>query len=186
MPVDLNDIPSRMDKVLEIVSGEISSIRTGRASSALVENINCNVYGGTQRLKVVELGTIATPDPGTIIITPWDPSILGEIRNSIQAVNAGLTPIVDNQFIRIFVPSLSAERRQEYVKLLHKHLENGKVMIRQIRHDKMSDIKRSAEAKEMSEDDRFRMEEELQKLTDKYVEKIDEMGKKKEEELLAI
>lgn len=186
MPVDLSDIRPRMEKAFEVVRNEVSSIRTGRATSALVENIVCLVYGGTQRLKVVELGTITTPDPNTILIQPWDISIIGEIKQGIEAANVGLVPIIDGQVIRIAVPSLSAERRQEYVKLLHRHLENGRVMVRQVRHDKMVDIKRAAEAKEFSEDDRFRMEEELQKLTDEFIGKIDEMGKRKEEELLLV
>lgn len=186
MSIDLDDIRPRMEKAVEVVRSEVSSIRTGRATSALVENIVCSVYGGTQRLKVVELGTIATPDPATITITPWDVSIIGEIKQGIEAANVGLTPIVDGSLIRISVPSLSAERRQEYVKLLHRHLENGRVMVRQVRHDKMVDIKRAAEAKELSEDERFRMEEELQKITDEFVEKIEEMGKRKEGELLLV
>lgn len=184
--IDLSDIRSRMEKAFEILRGEIASIRTGRATSALVENIVCTVYGGTQRLKVVELGTIGTPDPGTITITPFDASVIGEMRSSIQSSGVGLTPIIDGQLIRIAVPSLSTERRQEYIKLLHRHLENGRIMVRQIRHDKMADIKRDFDAKELPEDDRFRLEEELQKITDEFVEKIEALGKKKEEELLAV
>lgn len=184
--ISLDDIRPRMEKAFEILKGEVSSIRTGRATSALVENIPCSVYGDTQKLKVVELGTITTPDPGTITIQPYDQSIIGEIRQAIQVANVGLNPVIDGQLIRIGVPSLSAERRQEYVKLLHRHLENGRVMLRQIRHDKMADIKRDFDAKELPEDDRFHLEEELQKITDEFVGKIDELGEKKEEELLAV
>lgn len=174
-----------MEKALEILRSEVSSIRTGRATSALVENIVCSVYGGTQKLKVVELGTITTPDPGTIMITPWDGSIIGEIRQGIQGANVGLTPIIDGPLVRISVPSLTTERREEYVKLLHRHLENGRIMIRQIRHDKMAEIKRAFDGKELPEDDHFRQEEELQKITDEFMEKIEEMGEKKETELLS-
>lgn len=184
--MDLSDIRPRMEKALEIVRGEISSIRTGRATPSLVENIICPVYGGTQRLKVVELGTISTPTPGTITIAPWDVSIIGEIRTGIQVANVGLTPIIDAEIIRIQIPPLSQERRQEFIKLLHRQLENGRVMIRQIRHDKMIDIKRAFEAKELNEDEKFRLEQDLQKLTDEFVEKIEEIGKRKEAELLAV
>lgn len=184
--IDLVDIRPRMEKALEILRSEVSSIRTGRATSALVENIVCSVYGGTQKLKVVELGTIGTPDPNTITIQPWDVSIIGEIRQGIQGANVGLTPIVDGEVIRIAVPSLTAERREEYVKLLHRHLENGRIMIRQIRHDKMAEIKRAFDEKELPEDDRFRLEEELQEITDEFIEKIEEMGERKEAELLAV
>lgn len=184
--VDLVDVHPRMEKALEVVKNEISAIRTGRATSSLVENIVCSVYGGGQRLKVVELASITTLDPGTIMITPWDASIAGEIRQSIQSANIGLTPVLDSGVVRISVPPLSAERRQEYVKLLHRHLENGRVMIRQIRHDKMAEIKTSFEEKELSEDEKFRLEEDLQKITDEFVVKIDEMGEKKEQELMTV
>lgn len=186
MPVTFDDVRPRMEKALEVVRGELTTIRTGRASTAIVENIPCLVYGGTQKLKVVELAMLSAPDPGTITVTPFDVSIIGEIRNGIQAANVGLTPIIDGNVIRIAVPPLSAERRQEYIKLLHHQLENGRIMVRQIRHDKMIDIKKTEEAKEISEDDRFRLEEELQKITDEFVGKIDEIGEKKEEELRGV
>ncbi|MDP3955573.1 MAG: ribosome recycling factor [bacterium] len=184
--VDLSDIPPRMEKAFEVIRNEISSIRTGRATSALVENIICSVYGGTQKLKVVELGTISTPDPGTIAIQPWDASIIGEMRQAIQAANVGLTPIIDSEIIRISVPALTAERREEFIKLLHRHLENGRIMIRQVRHDKMADIKRAFDGEDLPEDDKFRLEKELQEITDKFMGRIEEIGEKKEAELMAI
>lgn len=183
--VDLSDIRLRMEKTLEVLRGELSSIRAGRATPSLVENIICPVYGGTQKLKVVELGTITASDPQTIIITPWDVSIIGEIRQGILAANVGLNPIIDGEVIRIAIPPLSIERRQEFVKLLHQQLENGRIMIRQIRRDKMVEIKKAFEAKELNEDEKFRLEQDLQKITDEFIEKIDQMGKKKEGELLS-
>ncbi|MFZ5366220.1 MAG: ribosome recycling factor [Patescibacteria group bacterium] len=184
--MDLSDVSPRMEKALEIIRAEISTIRTGRASPSLVENIVCSVYGGSQNLKVVELGMISASTPGAITIKPWDVSIIGEIRSGIQAANVGLTPIIDGEIIRIQIPPLSQERRQEFIKLLNLQLENGRVMIRQIRHDKMIDIKRAFEEKELNEDEKFRLEQDLQKLTDEFVEKIDEMGEKKEKELLTV
>lgn len=184
MPVTLDEVKPKMEKSFEILSTEVSSIRTGRATSALIENIVCLVYGGTQKLKLVELGTITTPDATTIVVQPWDASIIGEIRQSIQQANVGLTPIVDSSVIRVSVPSLSAERRAEFVKLLHRHLENGRIMIRQIRHDKMSEIKRAFEAKELDEDQRFTLEKELQEITDGFVEKVEGLRERKEAELL--
>lgn len=184
--VDLADIRLKMEKALEVLRGELSSIRIGRATPSLVENIICPVYGGTQKLKVVELGTITASDPQTIIITPWDVSIIGEIRQGILAANVGLNPIIDGEVIRIAIPPLSIERRQEFVKLLHQQLENGRIMIRQIRRDKMVEIKKAFEAKELNEDEKFRLEQDLQKITDEFIGKIEEMGKKKETELLAI
>ncbi|PIU03670.1 ribosome recycling factor [Candidatus Shapirobacteria bacterium CG08_land_8_20_14_0_20_39_18] len=184
--MNLTDIRPKMEKALEILQGELSSIRTGRATSSLVENIVCSVYGGAQKLKVVELGMIGVLDARTITITPWDNSIVGEIRQGILAANVGLMPIIDGAVIRVAVPALTLERRQEYIKLLSRQLENGKIMIRQVRHEKMADIKNSFENKEMGEDEKFRLEEELQKVTDEFVNKIDEIGKKKEEELLTV
>ena len=184
--IDISDIHARMEKAFEVLKNEVSSIRTGRATSSLVENIICPVYGGTQKLKVVELGTISTPDPGTITIQPWDASIIGEIRQAIQAANVGLTPIIDSEIIRVSVPALTAERREEFIKLLHRHLENGRIMIRQIRHDKMTDIKRAFDDEDLPEDDKFRLEKDLQGMTDEFMGKIEEIGERKEAELMAI
>lgn len=186
LKMDTVDITPKMEKVLEILKSELATIRTGRASVALIENLQIPVYGGTQKLKVSELGLLGTIDANTLTIQPFDPSIIGEIRNGIMAANLGLTPIVDNQIIRISIPPPSAERRQEYVKLIHKHLENARIMIRQARQDKMQEIKRSGENGDISEDERFRFEKELQNLTDKFVEMIEEIGEKKEQELLNI
>ncbi len=184
--MDFSDVREKMEKSLEIVCGEIAGIRTGRANPALVESLVCSVYGGTQRLKLNELAMISAPDPKTIVIQPFDASIIGEIRQGIEKANLGLVPVIDGEIIRIQVPSLSMERRQEFVKLLHGQLENGRVMVRQVRHEKMVEIKRAFEEKALSEDEKFRLEEELQKITDEFVGKINEMGEKKEAELLQV
>jgi len=186
MPIDLDNVRPKMEKALEFLRGEISSIRTGRATPALIENIICSVYGGTQKLKVIELGTLSSFDPQTIAIQPFDLSIISEIKKGIEMANVGLNPIIDGQIIRVAVPALSTERRQEYVKLLKKHLENVRVMIRQVRHEKMAEIKTAFETKEIGEDERFNLEKELQKITDEFIEKIDQMGEKKEAELLSV
>jgi ribosome recycling factor len=186
MSVDFVETREHMQKALEIIKAELTSIRTGRAQPAIVENIVCAVYGGTQHLKVIELGQINAPTPGMIVIAPWDTSIIGDIRQSIQASNVGLTPIIDGDVIRIQIPPLSQERREEFVKLLRQQLENGKIMIRQIRHDMMSKIKRDFDEKLISEDENFRSEQDLQKITDEFVKQIEEMGEKKEAELMAI
>ncbi len=184
--MDLASTQLQMQKALEIIRADLGSIRTGRATPALIENVVVTVYGGTQKLKIMELGTIAASDSKNIVITPFDPSIIEEINKGIQTANVGLTPVLDGEVIRISIPPLSEERRQEYIKLAKQKLETGRVMIRQIRHEIMSEIKRSFEAKEISEDDRRRQEEELQELTDRMVAEIDELGRKKEEELVQI
>jgi ribosome recycling factor len=179
----LGDIPERMQKVLEYVKQDVAQIRTGKATPALVENIVINAYGGTAKMKIVELATINVTDASTLVITPYDQSIIGDIRRDIIAANTGLTPVLDNQIIRIAVPMLTGERRAEYVKMLHKKLEDGRVKIRQIRHDKMSEMKKLFEEKTLIEDEKNKLEEDLQKITDKLMEEIERVGAAKELEL---
>jgi len=184
--MDLGDVPDKMGKTLDYVKTDVATIRTGRATPTLVENIVINAYGGTTQMKIVELAQVTVPDPQSLVITPYDQSIIGEIKRDIIAANIGLTPVLDNNLIRIAVPPLTTERRLEYVKMLSKKLEDGRVKIRQIRHDKMSEFKRLAEEGTLNEDDRHRLEEELQKLTDKMMEQIQELGDNKEEELTKV
>ena len=184
--MDETSIRARMTQVLESVSSDIASVRTGRATSAMVESIVCPAYGGTQRLKIQELGSINVSDPQSIVIDPWDKSIIGDIRKGILEANVGLNPSIDGEVIRISIPPMTTEDRVKYVKLLGTKLENGKVMIRQVRGDGMHDIKSVFEKKEISEDEKFGKEKKIQELTDEFVGKIEEMGKKKEEELLQI
>jgi len=184
--MDESSIRSKMQSTLDIVSSDIGGIRTGRATPALVENIVCPAYGGTQRLKVVELATISTPDPTQIIINPWDKSIIGDIRKGIVEANTGLNPSIDGEVIRIVIPSMTTEDREKYVKLLSGKLENGKVAVRQVRADEMHEIKNKFEAKEITEDDKFGFEKKLQEITDEFIGKIDEIGEKKKTELLQI
>ncbi len=172
--------------VEELVSADVAGLRTGRATSALVEDLRVAVYGGAQRLKVNELGTITTPDTQTVVIDPWDKSIIGEIRKGIEAANIGLNPSIDGEIVRITLPPMTTEDREKYVKLLHTKIENGRIMIRQIRGDSMKDIKDAYESKEVSEDEKFNLEKVLQKITDEFVERLERIGKAKEEEILQI
>lgn len=184
--MDLGDVLVKMGKVLEFVKQDVATIRTGRATPSLVENIIINAYGGTTKMKIVELAQITTPDPQSLLITPYDQSIIGDIRRDIIGANVGLTPVLDNNVIRIAVPALTSERRMEYVKMLHRKLEDGRVKIRQTRHDKMTELKRLAEEGELNEDDRTRLEEELQKVTDKMMAEIEAIGQAKEKELTTV
>jgi ribosome recycling factor len=183
---DVTQCNLSMQKSIDFFKTEIASIRTGRAVPALVENIVCNAYGGTTKLTIKELGTIASMDNQTLMIQPWDLSTLGEIRQGILAANIGLTPVVDNNVIRISIPSLTAERRGEYIKLLHRKKEDAKISIRNIRQDFMKEIKLGFENKEISEDDKFKKEEDLQRITDEFVLKIDELSEKKEQEITSL
>lgn len=186
MNANLNDTKQKMQRALEVIRSDLATLRTGRATPSLVENIEVLVYGGAQKLKLIELASITTPDPHLILITPWDQSIIGDIAKGIQVANVGLNPVPDSTTIRITIPPLSEERRLELVKMMHQKLEGGRVMIRQIRHDLMSEIKRAYDNKELIEDDMKRVAEELQKLTDEMMAEIEAIGHKKEEELMAV
>lgn len=176
----------KMQKALDVIRQDLATVRTGRATPALIENVSILVYGGSQKLKVMELGTISTTDPRTLVITPFDLSIIEEINRGIQEANIGLTPVIDGEVIRITIPPLSQERREEFIKLAKTKVEAGKVMIRQIRHELMSDLKKMYEEREISEDDRRRLERDLQELTDRMTAEIDDLGRKKEEELIQV
>lgn len=175
-----------MQKVLEVLKIDLSSVRVGKASPNLVENIVVAAYQGTQKLKIVELAQIATTDAQTIVITPYDGSIIGEIHKAIMDGNTGFTPVIDGTIIRIAIPPLSEERRKQMVALVSQKLEGGKVQVRQMRHDAMSDVKKQLNAKTISEDESIRLEKEIQRLTDDTILEIENLGKKKEEELMAI
>jgi ribosome recycling factor len=184
--MDEASVVSRMQQVLDLVSSDIGGIRTGRATPALIEGLAVPVYGGQQKLKIQELATISAPDTQTLVIDPWDKSIIGEIRQGILAANIGMNPSIDGEIIRIVLPPLTTEDREAYIKLLATKLENGRVMVRQIRGETMQAIRKQFEAKETSEDDKFLAEKRLQEITDEYVAKIDDLGKRKEEELSGI
>jgi ribosome recycling factor len=177
----LNTAREKMKKALDVTRTDLTSIRSGRATPALVENIIVMAYGGTQRLRVQEMGTITTLDSKTVVITPYDPSTIAEIEKGILAGSSGLTPVVDRDIIRITIPLLSEERRMEYVKLAKAKLEAGKVMIRQIRGDAMKELKKLD-----NEDEEKHGERMIQELTDEMVAEIDTMGAKKEQELLQV
>lgn len=175
-----------MKKALEVTSADVASIRSGRATPALVENIVITAYGGSQKLRVLEMATITTMDAKTIVIAPYDPSTLADIEKGITAANTGLTPVVDGEIIRISIPPLSQERRMEYIKLAKAKLESGRVMVRQIRHEAMKDLKTEADEKTISEDQKKIGEKMVQELTDEMIAEIDAIGAKKEAELLQV
>ena len=184
--MDESSIEKKMAQVLELVRSDISSIRTGRATPSLVEDLSVSAYGGQQRMTIKELATISATDTQTLTVSPWDKSIIGDIKKGILEANVGLNPSIDGEIIRISLPPMTTEDRQKYVKLLGTKLENGKVMIRKIRSDGMRDIKEGFEGKEITEDEKFASEKRLQEITDEYIGKVEEMGKAKEEELMKV
>lgn len=178
--MDSTGLQSKFQKVLEVVKQDLNTIRTGKASPALIENLLVDVY--QTRMKLVELGTIATSDPTNLVITPFDTTNIDSIVKAIFGANLGLTAIAEDTRVRVVVPALSQERRQEYVKSVYSKIEGGKVMIRQIRHKAMEDISRG----EANEDEKERGEKEVQTLTDKMVEELDQLEQTKEKELTSL
>lgn len=182
----LSQARDQMKKAVEVTRTDLATIHSGRATPALVENHIISVYDGSQRLRLMELATITTADARTLIIAPFDPSIIQEIERGILELNVGLTPVVDGEIIRITIPAFSEERRQEYIKLARTKLEGGRIMIRQARGDAMRNLKRSEDAGEISEDERKHGERMVQELTDEMIAEIDGLGERKEAELLQV
>lgn len=180
----IQNLKEQIQKVMDLIKNDLGSVRTGRATPALVENISIVTYGGSTKLRVMELATISVTDSQTIVISPFDQSTREDIRKGIVEANTGLNPSDDGSVLRITIPPLSTERREELIKMMHHKLENGKVMIRQARHDGMAELKKESES--LSEDEQTRFEKEIQKVVDESVTSIDSLGKQKESELLQI
>lgn len=169
-----------------VLQEDLSTVRTGKAMPSLVENVMVSVYNGAQRLRIKELATISASDPQTLVLQPFDPSIAGEIQKGIMEANVGLTPSSDGNIIRISIPPLSEERRRELIKLMKQKLENGKIAIRQIRQDVRNIVRKRHNDKEISEEQMYRMDQDIQKVTDEIMLPVDEMGRRKEAELMQI
>src|SRR5579871_4852026 len=172
-----------MLKTEEVVQHEFSGVRTGKASPSLVENILVEVYGSQMRIR--ELAGITTPEPRMLMIQPWDAGTVHAIEKAIQKTNLGLNPAVDKKFIRIVLPELSTERRQEFIKIVKKMAEDGRVAIRHVRRDALEHIKKESKSG-VTEDQVEVAEKEVQKLTDDYIAKIDKHLEHKEKEILTV
>ena len=175
-----------MLSVVTMAATDINAIRTGRATPSLVEDIQVPAYGGQQRMRVMELASITAPDPQTLTISPWDKSIIGDIKKGLLEANLGLNPNIDGEIIRLSFPPLTGEDREKYVKLLSAKVEGGKIMVRQVRGEALKEIQKQAEDKTITEDDQFSFEKKLQEITDEFIKKIEEMGEKKKQELLTV
>lgn len=182
-PQYIEKLKTKMQKAIAVLQEDLGTIRTGRATPALVENVVVTAYEGTQHLKIKEMATITTEGPRTLIIAPFDPSSIRDLERGINGANLGFSGSVDGNIIRISIPSLTMDRRDEYIKLAHVKIEGGRVMIRQVRHEAMAELKRKFEAKEISEDDKKRLEIHVQELTDEMIAEIDVLRQMKESEL---
>jgi ribosome recycling factor len=180
----LLEAEDKMNKTLEVVRHEFGGVRTGKASPALVENIMVEAYGAQMRIR--ELAGITTPEPRLILIQPWDVSTVHPIEKAIQKSNLGVNPAIDKKCIRIVLPELSQERRQEFTKVVHKMAEDGRVAIRHVRRDAIEQLKKESKAGTVTEDQLATSEKEVQKLTDEYIGKIDETLARKEKELMTV
>jgi ribosome recycling factor len=173
-----------MKGAIQNLEEDLSGIRTGRASPALVERLPVEYYGMPTPL--MQLATISAPDPRSLMIRPFDPTTLRHIERAIQVSDLGLTPNNDGKVIRLNLPPLTQERRKDLVKVVHGRLEETRVAIRNIRRDMMKDLRDFEHEKMISEDDLKHAEEELQKLTDRFVEQVDHVGERKEKEIMEV
>ena len=171
------------DSALEHAKTEIAAIRTGRAHSSMVEDIQADYMGSRMRIK--ELATINTPEPRAIFIQPWDKNAIGPIEKAIKESSLGLNPVVDSTGIRLNIPALTEERRKEFIKMLHQKIESEKVRIRQIREDVLKKVQIEIKEKKARDDDMFKTKDELQKIMNDLNLRLDEMTKKKEQELMS-
>lgn len=180
--INFTDVKTRMEKISALFTNDIASIRTGRATPGLIENVVVTVYGG-QKMKLIELGSIGVPDVRSLTFEAWDQALTREIANGITAANIGMQPAVDGNIIRMSLPMLTVEQREDYIKLLGRKLEGARVMLRDARADFRFDLQKAKQDKSVSEDEFKKDETELQKTTDLYVGKLEEIAKKKELEI---
>ena len=180
----LLETEEKMEKSSKKVSDDFATVRTGKASPALVENIRVDCYGTSMRLK--ELAGITAPEPRMVMIQPWDAANVDPIRKAIEEANIGIAPLVDGKIIRLPVPELSEDRRKELVKLIRKMTEDGRISIRHSRRDGMDQVKKMQKEGKLTEDELRQAEKEIQNLTDSYTKKIDKLLESKESELMKV
>ena len=180
----LSELRQRMKKSEDALQDDFMSIRTGRATPALVEKLPVEYYGTMTPLN--QMASIAAPEPRLLVIRPWDASALTDIERAILKSDLGLTPMNDGKLIRLSVPRLTEERRRELVKVVSRRVEEARIAVRNLRRDALQDLKEFEKEKMISEDDFYRGKDEVQKLTDEFIERIDETGERKEKEVMEI
>jgi len=180
----LIDADARMKKAVEVVRDELARIRTGKATTALLDGIKVDYYGTLTPLK--QVANISTPDAHTISVQAWEKSTLGAIEKAIQNANLGLNPVNDGTILRVPIPPLNEERRKELVKLVKKFAEDGKIAVRNVRRDAIEHLKKAEKSEHVSEDERRRQEQEAQKMTDRHIKEIDGLVLQKEKEIMEV
>lgn len=182
MQAVIKEVETRMQGALDALGREFAGVRTGRASTGLLEGIRVDYYGTPT--PVPQVASLSVPDPKTLLIQPWDASLLPAIEKAIMKSDLGLTPANDGKVIRLVMPPLSEERRKQLAKAVGKLAEDARVAIRNIRHDANKKLKTMEKDKKISEDDGRRSQDQIQKITDKFIQRVDELLKKKEQEIL--
>jgi ribosome recycling factor len=180
----LQDAERRMDRSVEAAAHEFNTVRTGRASTALLDRVEIDYYG--QKTPLKQLATVNVPEPRLLTVQPYDPGSLKTIERAIQESDLGLTPSNDGKVIRLPIPQLTEERRKELVKIVRNLAEEGRVAVRNIRRDVMHDLKELVKDGDVGDDEERRAEDRAQKLTDEHVKRIDELLKRKEEEIMEV
>jgi ribosome recycling factor len=174
----------RMKKAIEALRHELSTVRTGRAAPSLIEGLEVEAYGTATPL--IQLAGISAPEPRLIVVQPWDRNLIRPIEKAIMASDLGITPSNDGTVIRLPIPTLTEERRRDLVKILHKKVEEGRVEIRTLRRHSHEEMRKQEKDAGVSADEFKRLEQQLQKLTDRYILQVDEIGEAKEKEILAV
>jgi ribosome recycling factor len=179
----LKDVDARMNAALEALSREFASVRTGRASTALLDTVRVDYYGTPT--PVSQMASVSTPDARTVVIQPWEAGQIGAIEKAIQKSDLGLTPVNDGKLIRLTMPTPTEERRKQLVKTVAKMAEDARVAVRNVRREANDKLKAAAKKMKASEDEERRAHDQVQKTTDRFVAKVDELMKKKEQEILS-
>ena len=178
------ELAAKMDKTIEALKNQFNSVRAGRANASVLDRISVEYYGTDT--PIGQVASISSPDPRTLVIQPWDGSLLKPIEKAIQVSDLGINPQNDGRIIRLVFPPLTEERRRDLTKQVKKYAEEAKVAVRNIRRDGMDAIKKAVKKSEITEDDQKKAEKDLQELTDKYIKKVDDLCAKKEKELMEI
>lgn len=182
--IDFKEYNRKMDKTLEVLQEQFASVRAGRANAKVLEHITVEYYGVDT--PVGQVGTVSSPDARTLVIQPWDGSLLKKVEKAIQVSDLGINPQNDGRVIRLVFPMLTEERRKELTKQVKKYGEDAKVAVRNIRRDAMDYLKNAKKKSEITEDEQKKGEKDLQDLTDKYIKKVDEACAVKEKELMEL
>lgn len=180
----LNDAHDQMERALEAMKREFSTVRTGKATPALLDTVRVDAYGS--KMPINQVATVSVPEPRLFVIQPWDKGLMGAVEKAILTADLGLNPSNDGTVIRVPVPTMNEERRKEMVRLLHKLGEEGRIAVRHARQEANKEIKRQQSEHEIGDDEAHRQTEQVQKLTDEYIERIEQLLKSKEEEVMEV